>query len=157
MGKRASVGVIVFGILLILSSLFNVTGLNLDATRFLLQPLPEALIVVFFYISVVCVVLSFVSGVGVFFLKDIFRKIVLFIGSYSIFTYVVFGYTTFSNMPRFIDREITEMMATTPAVPEQAFYSIMWACCIAFLILDFAFAVCLVYYFTRPKVKEQFK
>lgn len=157
MEKKRSVGVIVFGILLILSSLFNITGLNINGHRFLLQPLSNALIVASFIISAIALVAGIISGIGVFFLKDIFRKIALFVGGYTIFTYFVLGPLTFKNIPAFIDMNVNEMISTAPVLSESTASAIIWSITSIGLVVDFGFALCLVYFFTRPKVKEQFK
>lgn len=151
MKNKKSVGIIVFGVLIILGSLHESLGLRLDHFRFLLQPLPDKVIVFRYFVFVIMIVLGLVAGIGVFFLRNIFRKMLLFIGFYNISTYLVDGPFLIRNGPKYIEQQISSLPSVTIGP------SLLWITTLMTFAIDLSFAICLIYFFTRPKVKEQFK
>jgi len=147
---KRPLGVIIFGILLIFGALFQMRGLSTDTYKFLFQPLPKKIILVRYYISLTMILLGIVSGIGIFFLRSFFRKTVLFIGFYILYNYLVEGpLFVFRKLPKYIRQIIP-----TTAEPRVSF--ILWTTIIVNFIIEFCFSICLIYYFTRPKVKRAF-
>lgn len=157
--KKRSKGVTIFGILLILSCLFQMLGLTkADTWKLLFQPLPEGIVYIRFLISVIVLILGVISGIGVLFLKDIFRKIALFLGFFALYAYLIEApFFTFRNMPQFIKQAAMHAAATIPGVVESTYSLVLWTTMIISWIIDLGFAICLIYFFTRTKVKAQFK
>jgi len=153
MEKKRSVGVRVFGILLILSSLYKSLGFMhqnfYNIFKILMQPLPDGIILVRFYFGAILQLIAIIAGIGVIFFKNIFRKLVLFFGSFVLYSYIfempVFG---FRNLPKLIEQKVVHT-----GIAE----STIWAMMIIPWLLDFCFAVVILYFFTRPEIKEQFK
>ena len=102
MEKKRSKGVTIFGILIIVGSLYQVLGLRFSDYRFLFQPLPEGVIMLRFSISAILLILGIITGIGLLGLKNIFRKIALFLGFYAIFTNLFEApFFTFRHLPRY--------------------------------------------------------
>lgn len=159
MEKKRPIGVTVFGILIILGALFQIiSGLDFARYKFLFQPLPEQLIRVRYFITMLILVLSLVSGVGVLFLENIFRRIILFTAFYSLYTYLLEApFFCFRNYSNFIIQESMGAASKIPDISTSTYSATLWAATIFFWVVDFSFAICLIYYFTRPKVEDQFE
>ena len=155
MEKKRSIGVTIFGILLILGALFQMLGSKLDVYKFMFQPLPERIILIRYFISIILLILGVITGVGILRLKDIFRKIAIFIGFFTLYTYIVEGpLFAFKSMPKFVELQLAGLVSAGE-IPESIIYPVIWGSIIISAIIDFGFAVCLIYFFTRPQVKEQ--
>jgi len=133
--KKRLKGTIILGILLILGSLYQLRGLSFQSYGWLFSPLPETIIKFRFYISVAMLFTGIIAGVGLFFLKDIFRKIAVFIGFFILYNYFIEG-------PLFIYKNLKGYINATV---------------ISHIAVEVCFSIILIYYFTRPKVKEAFK
>lgn len=157
MEKKRSIGVTIFGILFILGSLFQMLGLKVADYKFMFQPLPEKIILIRYFISVAVLILGVITGIGLLRLKNIFRKMALFLGFFTLYTYILESpFFVFKNMPEYVEQQFISI-ASTGAIPESIIYAILWTSIIVSLVIDFGFAGGLIYFFTRPKVKEQFR
>lgn len=156
--SRKPIAIIIFGILLILGALYQVQGLNLDAYRLFFQPLPEQLIISRYFISIAMLVLGFITGIGVMFRKNIFRKSAIFIGCFILYTYVIeLPLLVFKNISQYVDQQVVAILSTTPNITEaQASWS-LWSVIVVSFAVEIIFSICLIFVFTRPKIKGQFK
>ncbi|MCX5705399.1 MAG: hypothetical protein NTZ92_05030 [Candidatus Omnitrophica bacterium] len=159
MEKKRSIGVTIFGILLILGALFQFSaGFVLNSYKVLFQPLPGIIIIIRFFVAMIMLAAVLVSGIGIFFLKNIFRRIILIAALYSLYTYLIEGpLFCFRNFPKFIDQQVIEYSSKMSDIPLSVLSTVLWSSTIIFWAIDFGFAIALIYFFTRPKVKEQFK
>lgn len=152
-------GVIVFAILLILSTLiWSIGHLNYDYYRATVRFLPEASARIRYFISIVNRFLVLASAMGILFLKDIFRKIGLLL---CFLTVCIMPW----KHPFFTLKDITEkvtqqILSTMPPIDtltrELVFKISLWSSVAVVYIIDIGFAVAFIYYFTRPKVKNLF-
>ena len=151
MEKKRSMGVEIAGFLIILISLYKIMlGLNFNLFSLLFQPLPDKIIMMHYFISLTILILLLISGVGILFSKNIFRKVVLFIASYTLLSYLIEGpLFYFRNISKLIEQTAIEITSKTPNIPASIFSSISWVIIILFVVIDFAFAIWLVYFFTR--------
>ena len=82
----------------------------------------------------------------------------LIIASYSIFTYLIEApLFCFRNFPKLVEQSLAETIAKAPNISSSTLSLILWVSIILFWAIDFSFAIYLIYFFTRSKIKEQFK
>ena len=157
MSKR-SPGVIVLAILFILGALIQLTGVKFSDYRVFFQPLPEKIILAHYFLTKILLLLGVVSGIGILLLKNIFRKIAVFLSWYTIFTYLVEGpFFIFRNVPKYIDNLSLNMSSQTKSISLSFISSFIWNYTIITWIIDFSFAICIIYFFTRNSVKVRFR
>ena len=157
MSKR-SPGVLVLALLFILGALIQLTSGKFDDYKIFFQPLPEKIIIVCYFFIKILLVLGIVSGIGMLFMKNIFRKIAVFLSWYTIFSYLVEGpFFIFRNVPKYINDLSLNISAQTKSVSLSFISGLLWNFIIVGWIVDFSFAILIIYFFTRPKVKEQFR
>lgn len=150
-------GVESVGFLIIFISFYKIMlGLNFNLFSLLFQPLPDKIIIIHYFISLTTLILLLISGAGILFFKNIFRKIILFIASYILLSYLIEGpLFYFRNISKLIEQTAIEITTKTPNIPASIFSSISWVIMILFVVIDFAFAIWLVYFFTRHKVENR--
>ncbi|MGA2775646.1 MAG: hypothetical protein ABSE81_06265 [Candidatus Omnitrophota bacterium] len=157
MEKKRSVGIIVFGILMILGSLVQLP-VGISSYSVLLKPLPESVIIVRDCIMKLLLILGAISGVGILWLKDIFRKIAVFLSVLVILDYIIqLPFFVLKNIPDFIHQQTIKTTAMNPTISQHFHSSLLWTSAILAWAIDIGFAICVIYFFTRPKVKDQFK
>lgn len=161
MKSGRSRGVTIFGILLIVSSLYAMTALlDFEHYKYLFCPLPEGIILLRFFISWTLRISGLICGIGILFLENTARRLALFLFLFTILTvpwkHPYFG---FQNHTAYLDRLFRDtglssleiMGAKMPTFSSLSNISATLA-----RILDSLFAAIFIYYFTRPKVKAQF-
>jgi len=158
MEKKISKGVVSFGILHIVYYSFFMLQYNLEDARYLLQPLPEGIILSDFFITKAILVLGVISGIGILRLKNVFRKTALFVGFYTIISYLsIVSFIESNNVLGFLEKKAAYLISTAPHISESAASTILWTSVIIGDAIHLIFTFGLIYFFTRPKVKEQFK
>lgn len=151
--KKRPLGVIIFGILLIVSAWERLPWLNFHFYIWYFQPLPEKIILARYIISVLMGIVELASGIGILFLKNIFRRCALFLAFFSILTiYWKHPHFVFQK----IVKEIIDASYTKTPLNESVISSIAWTAVKIASVVTFVFSICLIYYFTRPKIKELF-
>ena len=150
--KKRPLGVTIFGAILIWISLQRIPWLSFNVYHYYFQPLPEKIILIRYFISVSMGILELASGIGVLFLKDIFRKTALFIS----FLYIL---TVYWKHPFFVFLKIRrEAIAKSGiSMPENEINSIAWGAVTIVSLLTIGFSIVLIFYFTRSKIKKLFK
>ena len=159
MKEKRPLGVIIFAILLILSTLiWSMAYLNYDYYRSTFQFLPEASIRIRYFISIINRFLVLVSAVGILFLKDIFRKIGLLL---CFLTVCVMPWKhPFFTLKDLAEKATQQVLSTMPPIDtltrELVLKISLWSSVAVVYIIDIGFAVAFIYYFTRPRVKALF-
>jgi len=153
MGKKRSKGIIIFSILIFLRSLWDLNiYTSFSHYCFLFQPLPEKIILARYVFSIFLRMALLISGIGILFLKDIFRKTILFISFFTVATiYWKHPVSCFRNIVTSLaaQGEFTSDVTLTPN-------TLIWILLAINYIIDIGLSLSLIYYFTRPKVKELF-
>ena len=116
------------------------------------HPSPENLIFIRYLFSVGLRLALFISGIGILFRKDIFRKIIIFISFFTIAT--VYWKHPVIVFERILWWKI--MQGTLPADIIPKINMVAWSCVVTSSIIDIVVCLCLIYYLTRPKIREQF-
>ena len=153
--RKRSRGVTILGYLLIFSSLgAMITLVSFNHYKYLFHHLPEEVMLVRYFISWTLRIVGRISGIGILRLSDICRKIAI-----AIFCITIMGvcvknsYACFSNLIRLLDQLPIAGALGGPGI----FSSVIRPAVITSRILDIIFSVCFIYFFTRPRVREQFK
>ena len=89
METKRSKGVTIFAILLILDLSFNASGLKLSEFKSLYQPLSEQIIKFIFVFDMFMISIAIISSIGLFWLKNIFKVIIIYWAFYNLFSYLV--------------------------------------------------------------------
>ena len=141
-------GVIILGALLMLGSIYSLWGiLDFDYYRFMFQQLPEPFIWIRYVASIIFRLVSLTAAVGVLLLKDIFRKLAIGLGLWTLATlYWKHPFYVFNNIYQG-QQEI--FLNKNPIFP--------WIALGFYYAIDIIFSISFIYYFTRPKVKAYFK
>lgn len=156
---RRSIGVTIFGWLIIILNIISfLSSLNYKSFFNLYKSFPANIIITFIVYSAISSIVCIIAGVGILKLKESMRKVAIFITTLDIFVAVtmsLLGAKDFQqycyaqallSAPRGASQEAINMLASI------SFYIIT--------ILNWGFIVLgilLIFFFTRPKVKEQFK
>jgi len=159
MQKKISKGVVIFGVLFILTSVWQAQKfISFDYYSRVFQQLPPFFIVGRYIISIMLRVLGFSAGIGLLLRKDIARKLALGLAIFTILSLywkhpysVVYNYYKISfyftqNPDGVVQFVLPETIKQYTLVTLAVFY-----------LFDILFCSGLIYYFTRPKVKAQFK
>lgn len=124
------------------------------------QYLPDRIIIVRYFVSIGLRIVGLIAGIGILFRKNLFRRLAL---ALSFFTILTIYWKHPINCFRIIFDRIGQQILATSAIADQALtvikllQSVMWVTLVIVYIIDLGFSICLIYYFTRPKVKEQFR
>jgi len=151
--KRLSLIVIIIGALIVLHNMRGLVSISHYARyHFLFRDLPENLILTRYCFSIFLKILLLVTGIGIILRRDIFRKMILFISWFNILT-------IWLKHPVSCFRNIVNYMAgqkMLPAIFMEDPELMIWILTVYNYIIDLGFAIFLIYFFTRPKVKEAF-
>lgn len=154
-----SVGVTIFGILLILSSLIHVQKLIDDVSIYVhyYSYLPPWMIVLRYSFSWIQRLIGILVGVGLLSRKDIARKVGMLLGLFTILTiYWKHPYDAFKIHTALLDQRLGNIFILL-GVDNISFSSLTIASMIAHYIADSLFWGVFIFFFTRPSVKAQFK
>jgi hypothetical protein len=154
-GKGRPQGATLFGVFLILGSIYKLWGfLGYEYYLLSFQPLPELAIFVRYIGSVTLRILGLIVATGVLLLRDVFRKFFMVLCVLTLCTlYWKHPLFVFENIARH-----TEQLFLGKSVSGELAYPLHpWISLIFNYSVDIIFCVSALFYFTRPKVKEQFR
>jgi len=157
--KKRPIGVIVFSVLLIYSSLSQLEQFtSLNQYHLVFQPLPENIIRLRFFVSIVIRVIGLISGIGLLFRRDFFRKLAIFSASFTLLTiYWKHPFFVVDKYSKIIAFSIARhSMGEQMVLPHTNIYTTTLALILLYSI-DIIFSGCLIFYLTRRKVKTWFK
>lgn len=154
----AGAGVILFGALLILSSLTHIHKLLAEKGLYehYYSYLPTRLVAIRYAFSWFQRILGILAGVGILARKEIARKLAFFIGGFTILTvYWKHPYEAVKFHTQYLDQQLGHLLSWTgTGVTFTALTPLVVAALIA---CDIIFWVIFFYFFTRPPVKCQFR
>lgn len=162
MPKKIPFGIKLFGVLLILSSLIQMPGF-IDYGRYRhgwFRQLPEGLILLRFLVSWLIRLAGLACGIGILKRKEFFRKAALGLFFFTIITInLKHPYFVFANIFKDATKSISDNPAISYSVKTRSIElltSLMPITAVIMYVGDILFALCIIYYFTRPKVKQYF-
>ena len=167
MKQKLPRGVLVFGVLFIVSSLMHIQALIFNFHWYfdIYSYWPKWLILIRYLFSWFQRILGLVTAIGILRLKNIFRRIAIAIGVFTILTvYWKHPYAAFKNHAETLDRifantGFNELISRAAEIGLhiKSFAELALAAVIGHAILDIIFCGSLIYYLTRPAVKEKFE
>lgn len=150
MARKRTIGTIIFGCILIVSSIFELYHIpSYNDYIYINKDVPYNIIRIRFFVSYILRVFGLASGIGVICLNNNFRKILLGLSCFSILT--IFLRHTYNSF----------LLYTTPIyshekVPDFSLQSFTWAAVITSWTIEIGFSLLVIYYFTRPHVIRSF-
>ncbi|MFA5276512.1 MAG: hypothetical protein WC417_06450 [Candidatus Omnitrophota bacterium] len=149
---KISKEIIILGIIVIVYSLQGFPILDFDSYAAKLYPLPERLILARYIFSIALRIFLFITGIGVLFRKEIFRKCIIFASFFTIIT-------VYWKHPVIVYKRILMLRIEQGVVPASMIPKIdmlAWKSALICYTVDIIIALVLIYLFTRPKIKERF-
>lgn len=156
--KSKPLGVVIFGVLLIVTSASQMLAL-VDYPRYtiLFNYIPQELLYFRYAVSWVLRILGLASGIGILRFKEIYRKIGLALSGFTIVTiFWKHPYAGFQNhIHDLSQRGLFDWNAVVAAsrLPEATLIGI---CVVVASLVDLIFAGVFIYYFTRDPIKDRF-
>lgn len=117
------------------------------------RPAPQDLIFIRYLFSIALRLALFISGIGILFRKNIFRKITIGISFFTIAT--VYWKHPVICFKRVLLWRITQGVLSADIIPR--IDRLSWVCVAICSVIDISICLCLIVYLTRPEVKKQFK
>lgn len=154
-GKRQPAGIVLFGVFLILGSIYKLWGfLNYDYYRFMFQQLPSEQIIFMRYLgSVTLRLVGLIVATGILLLNDFFRKSFIILCVLTLCTlYWKHPFFVFENIARHTEEQFFHKTVTG----ELAYPLQPWITMIFNYLVDILFCGSALFYFTQPKIKEYF-
>jgi hypothetical protein len=154
----ASAGVILFGVLLILSSLSHINKLvtEKDLYERYYSYLPAGLLAARYSFSWFQRIIGILAGVGILARKEMARKLAFFIGGFTILTiYWKHPYEAVQFHTQHLDQSLGHLLSWTGT--GVTFSGLTPFVVAALIASDIIFWSIFFYFFTRPSVKCQFK
>lgn len=145
-------GIIIFSVLIIFYALLGFPLSDFKAYYPKFYPSAQYLIFGRYVLSIAIRIILIVTGLGILFRKEIFRDLILALSFFTIAT-------VYWKHPLVVFQRIFSLKVAQGALPSVIIPKInmlSWACVILNSLVDIGFSLCLIYYFTRPKVREQF-
>lgn len=151
-------GIILFGVFLIITSFLQIQKFSsFNNYRSIFAHLPDNWINVRYIISISLRILGFVIGCGLLFRKEFARKLAIYLAIFTICTiYWKHPYEVVANSCRIIYYTMYNQSGATQFVLPAEVKTVTWLALIVFYLIDIVFFSVLIYYFTRPRIKEQF-
>ena len=157
---KRSLGIKIIGILLILSSLQQMSVLLLGTEWYaqMFEYMPQWLIGVRYIFSWGQRIVGISCGIGLLLYKEIFRKLTIALGIFVVLTlYWKHPFAGFMNAADYAGSKVTEPLASIVAHnPNITLEHLVLAGVIIMRMLDIIFWACIFFCLTRPKVKTQF-
>lgn len=158
--QKRPFGVVLFGLGLIVTSLLQSTAL-VDRHRYwyLFSDLPTSAITIRYALSWIARIVGLASGVGILLRRELFRRVTIALAALTIMTvYWKHSYEGFL-------RHVQDLQQRSPAVAhifqilQQGGVEVSEVTRIAVIVIrlqEIALALLLIWYFTRPRVKDWF-
>ena len=162
MDSKRPLGVSIFGILLVITSLLQLRTVMVYGQfgyyKQLFAPMSEQVLLVRYIVSMGLRILGLVAGIGVLSRREVFRKIILFNAYFTIFTiYWKHPFFAVKKHAQVVADIVSKRMDVCEVVFPQSVHMIALAAFVFLNGIDLAFSACLIYYFTRPAVRVWFK
>jgi len=100
-------------------------------------------------------ILGLVAGIGIRFRKNIFRRIAVLVGFWVSFE-GFWRIARFVKLNAALGQKVAEKSLEIN-LPEPVILLIVLTPIVIFHIIQFSYSIALIWYFTRPRIKEQFK
>ena len=155
MEKKRSIGVTIFAwLIIIVSGLLLLGSFDFKAHTKLFQSFPKNLNICLFAYGIASLAIGVIAGIGLIRLKEIMRKVIVGINLLDVLSGIPVLLFSLNDIKQYAYRAAAE---TNSQVSIDVLANIAFYIIICFAIFTIAFSMLIIYFFTRPKVKEQFK
>jgi hypothetical protein len=148
---KRPVGIIIFGVLLIVTSIYELYHIpHYKDYQLINKEFPREMIGIRFIVSYLLRIVGFASGVGVILLNNYFRKVLIGLSCFSILTiYLRHTYQGFLlyTEPVYYQGHVTDFSLQT----------FTWMAVLVSWTIEVGFCLSVIYYFTRPGVVKCFR
>lgn len=158
MRRRKPKGIIIFGTLLIVSSVIHMSTLvfERDWYWYNYSYMPPVWILTRFLFSWFQRILGLTAGIGILYLKNGCRRLAIAISWFTMLVlYWKHPYEAFLNHTRYLDQRLGYLFKMA-GYPKISFSALTVPALITHYCLDILFCGSLIYYFTRPQIKKHF-
>jgi len=162
MKKKFSIGVTLFGLYFIADSSFQLVIKLFSPSYYswyssIFQPLPEKVIYLRYIFSIIFRIIELACGLGIFYRKEAFRRLAIFISWFTIA--VVYWKHPFNALVRHEQIVVDNIYPVAGSRLSSLAYTefITWVSLGILYAIDIGIAALAIYYFTRPRIKEEFK
>jgi hypothetical protein len=159
MEKKRSKGVTIFAWLMIILNIFML-WFSLDFRAYFegFKSWHKNFIIIIILYSILSAAIGIIVGIGLLKLKDIMRRIGIVINSLDL----LFGIPLFSlslnDLRQYSYSAVVYELAKKPAnLSIDTLANIAFYVMVSMIVMTFGLSILFIYFFTRPKVKEQFK
>jgi len=159
MEKKRSVGVTIFAWLLIIINGFNLPhSFDFHTSFELHKSLNKGVIITIISYTLLSAVIGFISGIGILKLKEMMRRLAVAINSLDIVFGILVLFLSANDIRQYAHSVALAQATNKPTIlsvdtlTNVGFYAAM-----SWYVFCIGLSLLLIFFFTRPKVKEQFK
>lgn len=159
MGKKRSKGVTIFAWLMIITNAYALlSSFKFKANFFdVYRSLPVAFNVTLIAYSIISAAIAVIAGTGILKLKEKMRVLGVAINAIDLFFGLAVLSVTLNDIREYTYSIAASVSATDPSIPVYALASASFYATVLLMLFAYGFNLLLIFFFTRPKVKEQFK
>ena len=154
------IGVKIFSIFLVFTSFLHMQTLFLEVDRVfeIYGHWPKWLFVCRYSFSWFQRILGFTAAIGILFKKDIFRKILIWLGVFTVvMAPIKHPYKGIVRYTAILDRDLAPVLTEIMGIKHAGFSHLAFPAMLCLWALDFIFWAVFIRYFTRPRIKELYK
>lgn len=162
MRKKFALGVTLFGLYFIIDSCFQLYIKLLSPGYYdwyssVFQPLPVKIIYLRYILSIIFRMIEFAFGLGIIYRKEASRRAAVFMSWFTIA--IVYWKHPVNAFSRHAQNTVDNIYPATSCQLTPSAYAkiIPWISLAAVYAIDIGISALAIYYFTRPRVKEEFK
>lgn len=159
MGTKRSKGVTIFGWLLIIINGFALLhAFNFQTSFELHKSFNKSIVVAIISYGLLSTVIGFITGIGILKLKEMMRRLAIAINSLDIIFGIPLYFLSANDIRQYAHSAALAQIANKPTVvnvdtlANVGFYAV-----VSWFIFCIILSLLLIFFLTRPKVKEQFK
>ena len=159
MEKKRSVGITIFAwLIIVLGIIFFLSSLDFKTHMKIYQSFPKNLNVGLIVYGILSSLISIIAGIGLLQLKEVMRKVVVGINLLDVLISIPVLFFSINSLKQFAYNEAVKQVAETNSqVNVDILANISFYFIISFGIFFIVLSLLVIYFFTRPKVKEMFR
>lgn len=159
MERKRSKGVTILAWLMIIVNAYAFfSSLNFQRNFFdVYRSLPRGLNISLIAYCLLSAAIGVAAGFGILKLKEMMRRVSVAINAIDVLVGLAILPLTLNDIREYVYSVAASAAGTDPTVPVYALAKASFYLTILLMMITYAFNLLLIFFFTRPKVKEQFK
>ena len=156
---KRSKGVTIFAWLLIIINAFNLlNSFNFQTSFELHKSFNKGIVVAIILYGLLSSLIGFISGVGILRLKEIMRKLAVTINSLDVIIGIPMFFLTANDIRQYAHSAALAQLANKPTdLSVDTLTNVGLYAAASWYVFCIVLSLLLIFFLTRPKVKEQFK